>query len=129
MEPSVFPDTARAHAMLASDPNFCPIETTLQVLSGRWKPLIVFHLQQGPARFNALRRLIPGVTQRMLTQHLRELEADGLVARTVLAVVPPHVEYSMTPLGDTLAPTLHAMAAWGQANPQLRARPPARVAA
>lgn len=101
-------------------PTFCPVDTTLRVLGGKWKSLILFHLQQGPARFNVLRRLIPGVTQRMLTQQLRELEADGILIRTVRAVVPPHVEYSISPLGETLGPILDAMAKWGMANPQLQ---------
>lgn len=95
------------------DPNHCPVETTIQVIGGRWKALILFHLGQGPARFNALRRLIPGVTQRMLTAHLRELEADGVITRKVFEVVPPHVEYALSPLGETLLPLLDAMALWG----------------
>lgn len=103
------------------DGGFCPVTTTLGVLGGKWKALIVFHLREGPARFNVLRRLIPEVTQRMLTSTLRELEADGLVSRTVHAVVPPHVEYALTPLGLTLTPVLDAMADWGLQNPQLRA--------
>lgn len=102
-------------------PDFCPVETTLGVIGGKWKAMILYHLQQGPARFNVLRRLIPGVTQRMLTQHLRELEADGIVSRTVFQVVPPHVEYAITPLGRTLGPILDAMAQWGIANDHLRA--------
>lgn len=98
------------------DGDHCPVETTLQVIGGRWKPLILFHLGQGPARFNVLRRLIPSVTQRMLTAHLRELEGEGVVARKVFQVVPPHVEYSLTDLGQSLMPLLDAMAAWGQAH-------------
>ena len=104
-------------------PEYCPVETTLRVVGGKWKAMILYHLQQGPARFNVLRRLIPGVTQRMLTQHLRELEADGVVTRTVLQVVPPHVEYGISPLGETLGPILDAMAQWGLANPHLRLPP------
>lgn len=104
-----------------STTEYCPVETTLRVIGGKWKSMILFHLQSGPARFNVLRRLIPGVTQRMLTQHLRELEADGVVSRTVLQVVPPHVEYAITPLGETLGPILDAMAAWGLENAHLRA--------
>ncbi len=93
----------------------CPVETTLQVIGGRWKALILFHLQAEPRRFNELRRLISGVTQRMLTAHLRELERDGVIVRTVFAVVPPHVEYSLSALGQTLTPILAAMALWGSA--------------
>lgn len=94
---------------------YCPVETTIHVIGGRWKPLILFYLGSGPQRFNGLRRLIPQVTQRMLTQHLRELEADGVISRTVHAVVPPHVEYALTPLGESLTPILTEMAAWGAA--------------
>ena len=117
-------DTTTAQVVCASAPTgptiSCPVEVTLRVIGGKWKAMILFHLHQGPARFNVLRRLIPGVTQRMLTQHLRELEADGIVTRTVLHVVPPHVEYAISPLGETLGPILDAMAQWGLANPQLR---------
>ncbi len=97
-------------------PTDCPVDRTMRVLSGRWKALILYHLRHGPQRFNALRRQIPAITQRMLTQHLRELEADGILHRRVFEVVPPHVEYSMTPLGLTLLPILDAMAAWGLAQ-------------
>jgi len=110
-------------------PTYCPVETTIAVVGGKWKSLILFHLQQGPARFNVLRRLIPGVAQRMLTQQLRELEADRIVSRKVLQVVPPHVEYAITPLGETLAPILDAMAEWGLSNPHLQRRASAADAA
>lgn len=111
-------DTVKAAASknpaVGAGPSHCPVETTLSVIGGRWKALILFHLSGGPRRFNALRRLIPDVTQRMLTAHLRELEQDGVVRREVFAVVPPRVEYSLTPLGDTLQPILSAMAEWGE---------------
>ncbi|PLX36303.1 MAG: ArsR family transcriptional regulator [Hyphomicrobiales bacterium] len=92
----------------------CPVTTTLEILGGRWKPLILYHLYDKPARFNALRRTLPNITQRMLTLSLRELEADGLILRQVFEVVPPHVEYSLSPLGETLKPVLVAMSEWGQ---------------
>ena len=98
---------------ICHDPDRCPVEATLRAMGGRWKPLILHHLRGGPVRFNGLRRRIPAVTQRMLTQHLRELERDGLVRRTVREVVPPHVEYAYTERGRTLIPVLEAMAAWG----------------
>jgi DNA-binding HxlR family transcriptional regulator len=97
-------------------PTDCPVDRTMRVLSGRWKPLILYHLRLGPRRFNELRRLIPTITQRMLTQHLRELEADGVILRHVFEVVPPHVEYSLTALGRSLMPILDAMADWGAAR-------------
>lgn len=101
-------------------PADCPVDRTLSVIGGLWKPLILYHLRSGKRRFNELRRLMPTVTQRMLTQHLRELEADGVISRTVHPVVPPHVDYAFTDLGRTLLPILDAMAVWGN-NPALRA--------
>lgn len=93
--------------------DYCPIEETIRVVGGSWKPVILYHLLTGPKRFNDLRRLIPRVTQRMLTLHLRELESDGIIDRQVLEQVPPHVEYSFTAKGQTLLPVLDAMAVWG----------------
>lgn len=91
----------------------CPVAATLQVIGGKWTPLILFHLKDQPRQFNALRRLMPDITQRMLTLQLRDLEADGVVARKVFQTVPPHVEYSLTPRGLTLAPIIEAMEEWG----------------
>lgn len=101
---------------VCADPHHCPVEVTLSAIGGKWKALILFHAISGPRRFNELRRLIPSVTQRMLTQHLRELEADGILFRDVRAQVPPHVEYSLTQKGRSLVPILNAMAKWGYAN-------------
>lgn len=99
-----------------ADPSRCPVEVTLSTIGGKWKALILFHVAGQARRFNELRRLMPTVTQRMLTQHLRELEADGVLHRDVRAQVPPHVEYSLTTKGRTLVPILDAMAQWGAAN-------------
>jgi DNA-binding HxlR family transcriptional regulator len=93
----------------------CPVETTLDLISGKWKPLILFYLLSGTKRFNELHRLMPGVTRRMLTLHLRQLEEDGLIRRTIFAEVPPRVEYNLTPLGYTLKPILDALLDWGLA--------------
>jgi DNA-binding HxlR family transcriptional regulator len=90
----------------------CPAEATLDVIGGRWKVPIVWHLFGGTMRFSALRRALPGCTPKMLTQHLRELEADGVVARKVYAEVPPRVEYSLTPRGRSLKPVVGAMCRW-----------------
>jgi DNA-binding HxlR family transcriptional regulator len=92
----------------------CPIEALLDVIGGKWKPLILYYLLDGTKRFGELRRLAPGITQRMLTQHLRELEEAGIVHREVYKEVPPRVEYSLTPLGRTLKPVLLPMNAWGE---------------
>jgi DNA-binding HxlR family transcriptional regulator len=91
----------------------CPAEATLHVIGGRWKVIILWHLFQGRQRFSALRRGIKGITQKVLTQQLRELERDGIVHREVFPTVPPKVEYSLTPRGETLRPVLQAMCAWG----------------
>lgn len=109
------------------DESGCPIRTTLDVIGGKWKPLILFRLKDGPQRFGALRRAIPEVTQKMLTDRLRELEGDGVVHREVYAVVPPRVEYSLTPYGEGLRPVLAAMADWGSRHrARGRAEPPDR---
>jgi DNA-binding HxlR family transcriptional regulator len=92
----------------------CPVEVTLDVIGGKWKPVIVNYLLQGTKRFNELRRLVPEATQQMLTLQLRELERDGIVHREVYAQVPPKVEYSLTARGRSLEPILRAMQAWGE---------------
>ena len=94
----------------------CPVEATLSLLDGKWKGVILFHLMERTLRFSELRRRLPSVTQRMLTKQLRELEQGGLISRTVFPVVPPRVDYALTPLGDTLQPVIRALAAWGQQN-------------
>ena len=91
----------------------CPVETTVDVTGGKWKPMIIYRLLDGPRRFGELRRLVGDPSQRSLTMQLRELEADGIVFREVFAEVPPRVEYSLTPFGQTLAPVLIAMRDWG----------------
>lgn len=88
----------------------------MEVIGGKWKGVILFHLLGGTKRFNELMRLIPGVTQRMLTRQLRELEGDGIVARKVYAEVPPKVEYSLTEFGLTLKPLLRDLQRWGSAS-------------
>jgi DNA-binding HxlR family transcriptional regulator len=91
----------------------CPAEACLHAIGGRWKVLILWRLFRGTRRFSELRRDVPGVTQKMLTQQLRELEADGLLKRKVYAQVPPKVEYSLTPRGESLKPVIDAMCRWG----------------
>jgi|SRR6478735_1019594 len=93
--------------------SFCPVTFTLERIGGRWKPLILFHLKDGIMRYNELRKAIPSISEKMLIQQLRELETDELVERKVHPVVPPHVEYSLSPIGKELTPVLNAMAKWG----------------
>lgn len=93
----------------------CFFELTLQVMGGKWKPIILYHLSEARVlRFSELRRGMPGVTERMLTRQLRELEADGLVHRTVYREVPPRVEYGLTELGTGLVPILDQLRVWGE---------------
>jgi DNA-binding HxlR family transcriptional regulator len=93
----------------------CPVEATLDVIGGKWKVVILYHLfHDGTHRFAELRRRIPGISERMLTQQLRELEDDGIVHREVYAEVPPKVEYSLTDYGETLRPIATIMCEWGQ---------------
>lgn len=91
----------------------CPIEITLSLLSSKWKTLIIRELLTGTKRFSELKKVMPEVTQKMLTQSLRGLEEDGLIVRKVYPVVPPKVEYSLTELGKTLDPVLHSMRVFG----------------
>lgn len=98
----------------APDEYRCAVEITVDIAGGKWKPLIVHYLLGGTRRFGELRKLIGGVTQRSLTLQLRELEANGIISREVFAEVPPRVEYTLTVLGTTLAPTLEAMKSWGE---------------
>ena len=86
-----------------------PIEVTLDVIGGKWKSVLAYHIIQGP-------QLVPGITEKMLTQTLRELERDGVVSRTVFAEVPPRVEYRITEHGASLQPVLAAMCAWGRGH-------------
>jgi DNA-binding HxlR family transcriptional regulator len=89
------------------------VKLTASIIGGKWKPTLLFHLEGRKRRFCELQRLIPGLTKKMLTQHLRELEHDGIVHRKVYAEVPPRVEYSLTRHGESLKPILKLMSAWG----------------
>ncbi|MGO4739375.1 winged helix-turn-helix transcriptional regulator [Bosea sp. 2KB_26] len=105
----------------------CPVESTLALIDGKWKGIILYFLMDGTMRFNAIRKRMPQVTQRMLTNQLRELEADGLIIRVVYPEVPPRVEYSLSARGRSLEPIILALKAWGEAN--LRNAPPVEAAA
>lgn len=108
--------TKARHSRFDCSPG-CPVEAAISLIDGKWKCLVLWHLlDEGTLRFNELRRRIPGVTQRMLTNQLRELETDGLLHREVYPQVPPKVEYSLTDLGRSLSPVLVALKTWGDAN-------------
>lgn len=94
----------------------CPVEATLDIIGGKWKSIILFRVLEETRRFNELRRLLPALTQRMLTNQLRELERDGLIARKVYAEVPPKVEYSITAFGKTLEPVLRSLTLWAETH-------------
>ena len=97
---------------------FCPVAKAAELFCERWTPLIVRDLAAGAVRFSELQRAIEGISQRMLTLTLRQLERDGLVLRTVYPTVPPRVEYALTPLGRTLLETVTALAAWAESHRQ-----------
>ena len=91
----------------------CPVATTVQLIGSKWKLLILRNLRMRPWRFNELRKDLEGISQKVLTDSLRAMESDGIVTRTVYPEVPPRVEYSLTPLGESMSPILDAMKQWG----------------
>lgn len=97
----------------AMNPERCSVERALSLIDGKWKIVILYKLLKGTLRFNEIRRQIPAVTQRMLTNQLRELEADGLLIRKVYPEVPPRVEYSLSARGRSLEPVIMALKVWG----------------
>ncbi|AOR80340.1 winged helix-turn-helix transcriptional regulator [Novosphingobium resinovorum] len=109
------------HSRLDCAPG-CAVEAAISLIDGKWKAVTLYHLQDGPVRFNELRRRSGSVTQRMLTNQLRELETDGLIEREVFAQVPPRVEYRLSERGGTLLPIIEALKTWGDANMDLFAR-------
>ena len=94
----------------------CPAEITLSVIGGRWKTVLLYHLFQGVKRFSELQRALNGITQKMLTQQLREMERDGLVHREVYAEVPPRVEYCLSEIGESLRLVIDTLKAWGESH-------------
>ena len=93
--------------------NNCPVAATIELIGGKYKALILWRLSEGTLRFSELQRAIPKATPKMLTQQLRELEAQGMIERTAYPVIPPRVEYSLTKLGTSLMPVLVAIRDWG----------------
>lgn len=100
----------------------CPVATVVTLIGNKWKLLIIRNLLSGTARFNELQKGIPGISQKVLTENLRALEADGLVNRQVFPEVPPHVEYSLSEIGHTLQPIFDSMITWGNSYKQFVAQ-------
>ncbi len=92
----------------------CPVATTVQLIGSKWKLLIMRNLLARPWRFNELQRDLEGISQKVLTDSLRSMEADGIITRTVYAEVPPRVEYSLSELGESMRPIIHSMETWGK---------------
>jgi DNA-binding HxlR family transcriptional regulator len=90
----------------------CPVMYVMERIGGFWKPIILFNLSTGEKRYSELKKAIPAVTEKMLIQHLKQLETDGLIIRTAKPVIPPHVTYKLSEAGNELAPVIDAMAAW-----------------
>lgn len=104
----------------------CPVTHAIRVMGRRWKPLVLNYLKPGPLRFSEIRRHLPEITQKMLTQTLRELERDGIIARKVYDQVPPKVVYSISRYGRTLEPIMVALCNWGM-NDQKRVKQPRAI--
>jgi DNA-binding HxlR family transcriptional regulator len=100
----------------------CSVETAIEIIGGRWKVLILQELFAGTRRFSELHRALPGISHRTLTQQLRELEAHGIIRRKIHRQVPPKVEYSLTPLGDTLRPVIAVMHDWAETYTRARSK-------
>lgn len=92
----------------------CPVATTVSIIGSKWKLLIIRNLLNRPWRFNELQKNLEGISQKVLTDSLRSMESDGIITRTVFPEVPPHVEYALSPLGESLRPIINSMAVWGK---------------
>ncbi|SMF64221.1 transcriptional regulator, HxlR family [Paenibacillus uliginis N3/975] len=97
----------------------CPIEVSIEVLGGKWKPFILYYLLNGTKRFSELQRYIPSVSPKVLTQQLRDLEEDGIIVRHVYPIVPPKVEYSLTTYGESIRPVIDILFNWGTSHLEL----------
>ncbi len=108
--------TTPSHPTCGTSGFSCGLDATLRIISGKWKPLILFFLRDGPRRYGELKRLIEGVSDKVLIQHLKDLEADRVLARTDYKEVPPRVDYALTPLGRSLAEAIVPLCTWGTEN-------------
>lgn len=111
---TILKDTAKARPQAVRDGWHCPAETTLDFLSGKWRPMVIFWLMEGPLRFNELQRRLGAITHRTLSKTLKEMEADALVQRKDHGEIPPRVDYSLTDRGRSLKPVLQAMEDWAR---------------
>ena len=102
------------------DHHGCPVQATINVLSGKWKVQILWHLSFGPRRFAALRKKLRGISEKVLTDQLRQLNADGVIQRQVFPSVPPAVTYSLNAEGEKLVPMLESLCGWGSAHFQMK---------
>lgn len=94
----------------------CPVTLAAELIGGKWKPVVIYNIWQGINRFGGMQRAMPGISKKVLTQELRDLEANGILNRVIFAEIPPRVEYSLTDRGRAALPILEAMAQWGQAH-------------
>lgn len=101
----------------------CPVATTVGLIGNKWKLLIIRDILTGPKRFGELRRSLEGISQKVLTDNLRAMEQDGIVTRTVFPEVPPHVEYALSELGESMRPIISTMESWGLGYKELMAQP------
>jgi DNA-binding HxlR family transcriptional regulator len=102
-------------------PTDCPITATIDVIGGKWKPIIIWVLLEGPHRFGEIHRIIPGMALKVLSRQLKELEGDGILTRTAYPEVPPRVEYALSAKGETLRPVMRLLSAWSAENILVRA--------
>ena len=98
----------------------CPVATTVQLIGSKWKLLIIRNLMQRPYRFNEMQKSLEGISQKVLTDSLRSMEADGIITRTVYPEVPPRVEYALSELGESMRPIIKSMEAWGENYKKIR---------
>lgn len=113
-------DTAIVQTQSVSDGWHCPAETTLDFLAGKWRPMVIFWLMEGPLRFNELQRRLGAITHRTLSKALKQMEGDGLVKRRDYREIPPRVDYALTDRGRSLKPILQAMEEWARAEAERR---------
>lgn len=105
--------------VMGDETYYCAMDVSMSFIGGKWKTVVLWYLRKGPKRFGELKKLIPPITEKMLSLQLKELEKDGIVKRTIFPEVPPRVEYELTDEGQTLLPLLEEIAAWGRRKAKL----------